>query len=122
MSNRRSRTAVELPSLSRAAEVVADSINEEKRTVDVVWTTGARVMRGFWDRFWEELALDPKHVRMGLLQSGKAPLLADHDASLVSQIGVVEAARLEKTRGVATVRFARAEDDPQADIIFRKVK
>jgi HK97 family phage prohead protease len=98
------------------------SIDEKARTVEVTWTTGARVLRGYWDRFWEELSLDPKHVRMGRLQSG-APLLADHNGYRVADtLGVIESARLEKGQGVATIRFAKAEDDPEADKVFRKIK
>src|SRR5678815_4962848 len=108
--------------LSFRASLSPESLNEEKRTVDVTWTTGARVLRGFFDQFWEELSLDPRHVKMDRLNNG-APLLDAHNGdALGGVIGVVEKARLEKTRGVATVRFARAEDDPNADAIFRKVK
>lgn len=110
--------------MTRAATVVPNSIDEEARTVDVIWTTGARVLRGFFERYWEELSLEPKHVRLKRLNNG-APFLNTHagdDASAV--IGVVEAgtAALEKGRGVATIRFARAEDDEEADKIFRKIK
>lgn len=117
------REVHELPQLSLRAAVVPDSLDEEKRTVEVVWTTGARVYRpGWFSDFYEELSLDPAHVRMGRLQSG-APLLNAHsgyDANSV--IGVVESARLEKGQGVAVVRFAKPEDDPAADSVFRKVK
>jgi phage head maturation protease len=112
----------EIPRLEFRALVSPDTLNEEKRTVDVIWTTGARVLRGYFDQFWEELSLDPKHVRMDRLNGG-APLLDSHDGySLDGVIGVVESARLEEGQGVATVRFAKAEDDPRADKIFRKVK
>ncbi len=117
-------TTVELPPLSREVSIVPNSIDEEKRTVDVVWTTGARVMRGFYDRYWEELSLDPKHVRMRRLNNG-APFLNSHDGNdAAGVVGVVvnKSARIENGQGIATVRFARAEDDPEADKIFRKVK
>jgi len=59
---------------------------------------------------------------MDRLQSGRAPLLDSHNGYGVGSIlGVVESARLEKGQGVAVVRFAKAEDDPEADKIFRKV-
>ncbi len=91
--------------MSFRAAFVPGSFNEEKRTVDLIWTTGARVLRGFFEQFYEELSLDPKHVRMDRLNAG-APLLDTHDSSGIdSIIGVVEKARLEKSRGVATVRF-----------------
>src|SRR5690349_1310717 len=110
---------IRLPALNLRAEFEPASLNREARTVDLVWTTGARVLRGFWDRYWEELSLDPKHVRMERLNSG-APLLADHIASTQTTIGVVEAASLQKKRGVATVRFVKAGVDPEADRVFEK--
>ena len=117
------RETHEIPALSLRASVVPESFDEEKRTVEVVWTTGARVYRGGWfSDFYEELSLDPAHVRMDRLHNG-APLLNGHrgyDAGDV--IGVVESARLEKGHGVARVRFAAADVDPAADAIFRKVK
>lgn len=107
------------------AEFQPDTIDEEKRTVDVVWTTGSRVRRNpfFGESYQEELSLDPKHVRMERLRSGTAPLLDAHNGmDLDAVIGVVQNARLEKGKGTATIRFAKAEDDERADAIFRKVK
>jgi phage head maturation protease len=104
------------------AAVSSDTINAERRTVDVVWTTGAKVLRGYFDRYYEELSLDPKHVRMERLNNG-APLLDTHSGySLESVMGVVESARLETGKGIATLRFAKATDDPAADVVFRKVQ
>jgi hypothetical protein len=102
------------------AVVDEGSINEEARTVDLVWTTGARVKRWGWDGPWlEELSLDPAHVRMGRLENG-APLLDSHNARTTgSVIGVVESARLEAERGVATVRFPSG--DPDVDRVWNKI-
>jgi hypothetical protein len=109
-----------MPQLEIRASFDLSSVNVEKRTVDLVWTTGARVLRGYFDPYWEELSLDPKHVRMGRLQSGTAPLLNTHSRyDIKDVIGVVEAARLEKDRGVATVRFDTGADGEEA---FRKVR
>jgi hypothetical protein len=113
----------EIPALSLRASVVPSSVNAEARTVDVVWTTGARVLRGWYDPFYEELSLDPTHVRLDRINNG-APFLDSHESwSLRTVIGVVEAgtAKLNGQQGTATVRFAKAEDDPDADKIFRKV-
>lgn len=119
-----------MPPLAFRASFKPGSVNVEARTVDITWTTGARVLRGFWDPYWEELSLDPAHVRLGRLNNG-APYLRDHgDTSFLGGgartehvIGVIEAgtARLAGKEGIATVRFAKAEDDPEADRIFRKV-
>lgn len=99
------------------------SVNIEKRTVELVWTTGAKVLRSSWfdGQFWEELSVDAAHVRMGRLNNG-APFLANHDGyDVARQLGVVMSARLENGKGTATVRFAKAEDDPEADKVFRKI-
>lgn len=111
-----------VPALSMRGSFAPKSVDEDNRTVELVWTTGARVLRGYYERFFEELSLDPKHVRLERLNNG-APFLADHDGySVARTLGVVESARLEKGRGVAVVRFAKAEDDPEADKVFRKIK
>jgi hypothetical protein len=101
-----------------------NSVNAEKRTVDLVWTKGASVVRQGWDGpFNEELSLDPRHVRMGRLTSGRAPLLANHDGSSIdSMLGVIESARLENGQGVATVRFAAEGINPAADKAFRMIQ
>lgn len=105
--------------LTLRAEVVAGSINVEARTVVLTWTTGARVLRGYFEQFWEELSMEPKHVRMKRLKSGASPLLNAHSSySTDDVIGVVESAELEAKRGSATVRFAK---DPISDGIFQKV-
>jgi phage head maturation protease len=114
---------VDSSDLTRRAEIRAETLDSERRTAEVVWTTGARVLRmPFFDEpFYEELSLDPKHVRMARLTSGRATVLAAHDASsLEAAIGVVESADLQRGQGVARVRFAK--DDPVADAVWNKVQ
>lgn len=109
----------DMPALDLRAAFVPSTLNADKRTVQLTWTTGAPVLRGVWDRYWEELSLDPKHVRMDRLNSG-APLLDTHNAEGIrSVIGVVENASLQKNQGVATVRFDSGVDGSEA---MRKVQ
>jgi hypothetical protein len=111
-----------LPPLSFRAAFQPSTVNREKRTVELVWTTGSRVLRGLWERFWEELSLDPAHVRMDRLGSGKAPFLMNHDANRVQDTpGVIERAWLTKSEGRAVVRFVREGVDPEADRLFEKI-
>jgi HK97 family phage prohead protease len=113
----------EVGQLSVRADVVPGSLNEEARTVDVVWTTGARVRRYSWfDGPWyEELSTDPAHVRMGRLQSGRAPVLLQHNSyDPDAHQGVVVSARLENGKGVASLRFLTG--DPDADKTWNKVR
>ena len=113
---------LELPRLERSASLRAESANLQARTVDLVWTTGAPVLRPRFldDPILETLSLDPGAVRLERLNGG-APFLASHDArSLASVLGVVVegSARIEQGQGVATVRFSdRAEVEP----IFRDI-
>lgn len=104
----------EIPALMLRAEVVPGSINKEKRIAEVTWTTGARVLRQPWfdEPFLEELSLDPAHVRMDFLASGKAPVLDAHQqwGGMASQIGVIDTARLDGERGTASLRFSQRED------------
>lgn len=113
-----------LPLTLRAAFQPA-STNAEARTVDVVWSTGAKVLRETWfgDKYMEELSLDPRHVRLERLNNS-APLLDSHaNYSTRSVLGVVEpgSARLDGDRATATIRFPREGVSPDADRAFALV-
>lgn len=97
--------------LTLRAAVAPSSFDEEKRTVEVVWTTGAKgLRRSFWEDYYEELSLDADAVRLQRLNDG-APLLAAHEAySLDGVIGVVERAWIANGEGRAVVRFSDRSD------------
>lgn len=101
-----------LPMQQREAVFQPATLNEDARTVELVWSTGAKVRRYDWweDRYYdEELSLDVAHVRMDRLNAG-APLLKDHRASLDNTIGVVERAWLQDGEGRALVRFSERDE------------
>jgi hypothetical protein len=107
---------VEVPALTREATFVPASIDREKRTVELVWSTGAQVRRFDWSEwtpFEEELSLEPEHCDLARLKS-RAPLLDTHQRFSVSGIlGVTEKAWLETGEGRAVVRFSkRSEVEP----------
>ncbi|MEW6435129.1 MAG: prohead protease/major capsid protein fusion protein [Myxococcota bacterium] len=99
------------------------SVNRDKRTVEINWSTGAKVLRSSWfdGPFYEELSMDPASVRMGRLESGRAPFLLDHSQSVRPAVGVVERAKIQNGTGTATVRFVREGVDPEADRLFEKI-
>ena len=70
-------TTIELPALRRAAELAPNSADAEGRTIDVVWSTGARVRRVpfFGEPYDEDLSLEADHVRLDRLNAG-APFLS----------------------------------------------
>lgn len=110
-------TMIELPALRRMAELAPNSADTDARTVEVVWSAGARVRRStlFGEPYDEELSLDPNHVRLDRLNAG-APFLKVHEVdTLDAVIGSVVpgSARIVNGRGVAQVRISeRADVEP----------
>ncbi|MCO5083544.1 MAG: Mu-like prophage major head subunit gpT family protein [Rhizobiaceae bacterium] len=110
-------TMIELPALRRSAELAPNSVDNDARTVEVVWSAGARVRRAsfFGEPYDEELSLDPAHVRLERLNAG-APFLKVHEIdTLDAVIGSVVpgSARIENGRGIAQVRISeRADVEP----------
>ncbi len=108
---------IEIPALRRMAELAPNSADIDARTVEVVWSAGARVRRStlFGEPYDEELSLDPDHVRLERLNAG-APFLKVHEVdTLDAVIGSVVpgSARIENGRGIAQVRISeRADVEP----------
>lgn len=102
--------------LQRRAEVRPQSLDLKQRTIEVIFSTGARVLRrpfSLWDDaepYWEELSLDPAHVRLDRLNNGAPFLKVHNDYCLESVLGVVEGAATDGTTGTASVRFSERED------------
>lgn len=102
---------VKLPSFSRSFSFLPNSFNAQDRTIEVVFSTGSRVLRRGWtEDFYEELSLDPKSVRLARLNGG-APVLNNHNAnSLEDVIGTVDSARVDGKQGIAKLRFSSRAD------------
>lgn len=107
--------------LDMRASFVPATIDKEKRTVELVWTTGHKgLRRSYWDGdYFEELEVSESAVRMDRLNAG-APLLAVHNSwSLGSVMGVVERAWIKDGEGRAIVRFSERDD---VEPFFRDVE
>ncbi|WP_372624913.1 prohead protease/major capsid protein fusion protein [Falsiroseomonas sp.] len=89
------------------------TVDRTARTVEVVWSTGARA-RNFVPALGlitEELEMSPNAVRMEALRSGNAPVLNTHRSTDARDVlGRVTAARIERGRGYATLQFSSATD------------
>lgn len=105
--------------LFRVADI--KSVDPDKRTVDLVWTTGHKGKRSSWfgDDWFEELEVSDKAIRMDRLNAG-APLLDTHGQYQLSDVlAVVERSWIENGVGMATVRFSKRAD---VEPIFQDVK
>ncbi len=101
------------PAIAARALAAPITVDRAARTVDVVWSTGARAsnyVQGI-GAIIEELDMSPSAVRMDRLSGGAAPILNTHrgyDARDV--LGRVTAARIDAGRGHATLQFSGAAD------------
>jgi Caudovirus prohead serine protease len=106
---------VSMPPLCIRAAVASKTMDDEARTVELVFTTGAPVERFDWETgatYLETLSLEPEHVRLDRLNDG-APLLDSHSGwSLSGMLGTVVpgSATLTKKDGRATVRFSKRDE------------
>lgn len=101
---------VEVERFAVAVAFAPSSADDDKRTIDAVWYTGAKVPRFDW-RTGEEydLILSMKGCRLDRLNNG-GPVLDSHMAyGVESQMGVVRRAWAEKTTGKATLQFSKRD-------------
>lgn len=90
-------------------------INEDKRTVDLAFSSEEPVERSFG---FEVLDHARSSVDTDFMDSGRSPLLLDHD--MTKQIGVIETVSIDSDRvGRAVVRFGKSE---LANEIYQDVK
>jgi hypothetical protein len=106
----RSRT-VQMPQVRRLAPV--KTYNAETRTVQVMWSAGAQVLRYDWwedQYFTEELDMGPDAVDLTRLNGG-APVLDSHRKyDLENVLGVVERAWIQNGEGWADIRLSSREE------------
>ena len=115
---------ISIPPLSIRAAFTPKTVNDQARTVELVFSTGAPVERfdyGTGGRYIEKLSLVPAHVRIGRLNAG-GPVLNTHKMERVADvIGAVVPGSVSirpKAAG-ATVRFSRR---PDAEEIWQDVR
>ena len=115
-----------LPTQLRAAQIEPGTFNPERRTVDVVFTTGAIVRRFDWMReryFDEELIVSDEAVDLSRMRAGASVLNTHSQWDLNDVIGVVTDASIVGREGRASVQLSERPElagivsDIQAGII-----
>ncbi len=112
MTSVKDKKQIETGVLQRSFQIRSDTIDEEKRTVEISFSSEEPYERWFGV---EILDHRKKAIRLERLNDGGA-LLADHNP--YQQIGVVEKAWVQDNKGRAKVRFSKNE---KADEYFRDV-
>jgi hypothetical protein len=98
------------------------SFNEDDRTFEVCWTTGARVKRYSWDDgyYMEELVVDKKTIRLDRFNA--MSFLDTHDNySMDQRLGTVVpgSVRIEGGKGYARIKLSKRQ---RAEEIFQDLK
>lgn len=113
---------IRLPVQRLEAQFAAADGDRESRTVPMVFYSGAKVMQFSCENGVHELTLsmEPAHVRLEQLQSGRAPFTLGHASpnDPASTIGVIDNARIEAGKARADVRFSKR---PEVDAILADV-
>ena len=92
--------------------------DEDDRRVRVAFASEEPVERSFG---FEILSHDADAIDRSFIESGRAPVLVDHDASIDSQIGVVESITIDADRkSRAVLRFSKESE--RADRIYRQIQ
>ena len=104
-----------------AARVRSASFDADANTIDIIWSTGADVLRQDWNgsEYIERLLMGDGNVRLGRLNSG-APFLDTHASdTLGNVIGSVvpDTARIKDGKGLAKIQLSGAASD--ADTILK---
>lgn len=96
----------------RAALSPGSTVDADKRTVDITWTTGARGLREYWGgRYFEELGMKPTNLRMTRAKRG-LPLVDGHQAwDNDRNLGIVEGIKIEKGADGERLGFGVARFD-----------
>ena len=104
---------VSLPRHARTAAVRADTFDEDDNGVDIIFTTGADVLRNDWfdGEYIERLLTGDDNVRLDRLNAGAAFLDTHNAYELGAMIGSVVpgSARMENGQGLCRVQLSRSE-------------
>lgn len=114
METRQANPVERAKPLSRTFTFNRESINEDERTVELVFSTETPVPRWFGDEILDHAADSVNLARL----NDNGPILVDHDPR--DHVGVVNTARIDTDRkGRLVMRFGRSA---RADEIFTDVK
>lgn len=98
-------------------------MDEENRTVEAQFYSGAEILRWSWSRgeYLLTFLTGSENVRLEALNKGTAPVLNAHDSfAMGSQIGVINKGEIRDGAGFAELKYFK--EDPEADLVWNKVR
>lgn len=102
-----------LPKLSANTEseiIFRAEEGSDPNEIKLIWSTGHKGLRSeYGEKFYEELDMSETAVDMSRLNKS-APLLAQHEATISSQIGVIKRAWLENGLGYAIAKLSSRDE------------
>lgn len=113
---------VNAPMMQRAAETRPASFQEDDNSIEICWTTGARVLRYDWwdgEYYDESLALDAGAIRLGRLNAGAAVIDSHNQHRLSSVLGSVVPNSVEVSNGEGRCRVSLARTPDVADTVAK---
>jgi phage head maturation protease len=103
-----------------AAQLRPETANADRRSVNIIWFTGADVARNSAFEGAYTLRFDPKGADLSLLNSGAAVLdNHDSDKGVAGQLGVIDRAWKDGTNYLATIRFSKR---PSVDGLWQDIQ
>ena len=93
--------------ITRAADFSPNTLNEEARTVEVVFSTGIQGKKFNWSvgEFVEALEVSKRAIRLERFNSGVAPVLDNHNnySGIKGVLGVVLSSRIDNGLAYCTI-------------------
>jgi phage major head subunit gpT-like protein len=104
-----------LPLQMREARIEPSTFNADRNSVEVVWTTGARVRRYDWESgrvYEEELVVSPETVDMSRFEARSVQVLDAHRTygGVDAILGIAERGWLADGQGIAEIRLTQRPD------------
>lgn len=109
------QTRRDMPLQLREAQLQPATFNEKDRTVEIVWTVGARVRRyDYWEeRFYEEeLVVTPEACDMSRFDAGAVQILDNHRqyGGVASILGIATRGWIAGNEGRALIRLSERDE------------
>lgn len=97
----------------RAMPFEYSKIDKENRTIELVASTGAKVLRKYWfsDPVYEELEISDRAIDQSRFSSGRSPVLKDHIVySVDKQVGVILRSWIENSQFKVEIKFSQRDE------------